>query len=373
MAVRVNDKRSNDMSQAALPKMLYLPDTLVNWPWPRAINPHHEEVKAASNAWFHSFNAFNPKSQYAFDKCDFGLLAALAYPRASPEHLRTGCDLMNFFFLIDEYTDVEPAPVVREIAGIVIDAMTHPNKPRPEGETVVGEAARQFWSLAVKSASAPAQKHMIEAFTDYLNSVVQQAIDRDSDTCNTVEEYLHKRRQNIGIRPSFVPIELGLNLTDDVFYHPVIDQLRLYVGDMVILDNDMASYNKEQAMGDDRYNIITVVMRQFNTDFDGANHWVTKYHDELKANFLRTLTHVPSFGDQDKDAQVQMYLYGLANWPRCNVCWNFESGRYFGSKGLEFQETRMVPLLPKVEEDTKVGLCGEAVVIPLVDELAAAL
>ncbi|KAK0184329.1 hypothetical protein F5146DRAFT_1125739, partial [Armillaria mellea] len=40
-----------------------LPNTLTYWPWPRRINPHHEEVKAASEAWFRSFKAFGPKSQ----------------------------------------------------------------------------------------------------------------------------------------------------------------------------------------------------------------------------------------------------------------------------------------------------------------------
>jgi len=51
---------------------LYLPETMVNWPWPRAINPHYEEIKAASNSWFEGFKPFTPQSQYAFNKCDFG-------------------------------------------------------------------------------------------------------------------------------------------------------------------------------------------------------------------------------------------------------------------------------------------------------------
>jgi Delta6-protoilludene synthase len=53
-------------------KMLYLPETMKNWPWKRAINPHYEEVTAESNTWFKSFKPFNEKSQHAFDKCDIG-------------------------------------------------------------------------------------------------------------------------------------------------------------------------------------------------------------------------------------------------------------------------------------------------------------
>lgn len=54
------------------PVMIYLPETMNKWPWLRALNPHYEEVSAASKAWLHSLRPFNLKSQYAFDKGDFG-------------------------------------------------------------------------------------------------------------------------------------------------------------------------------------------------------------------------------------------------------------------------------------------------------------
>ena len=51
---------------------------------------------------------------------------------------------MNLFFVVDEYTDVEPAHVVREMVDVVLDALNHPHKPRPEGEILLGEVARQY-------------------------------------------------------------------------------------------------------------------------------------------------------------------------------------------------------------------------------------
>ena len=52
--------------------LLRLPNTLEDWPWPRVINPLYEEVKKESDAWFQSFKALSGRSQYAFDKCNFG-------------------------------------------------------------------------------------------------------------------------------------------------------------------------------------------------------------------------------------------------------------------------------------------------------------
>jgi hypothetical protein len=105
-------------------------------------------------------------------------------------------------------------------------------------------------------------------------------------------------------------------------------------------------------------------MHQFNTDFEGAMKWVCEYHEEVETKFLDALKRVPSFGPE-VDKQLEEYILHLANWPRCNDCWNFESGRYFGTKGLEIQKSRYVPLLPKVLPEPT--LKREQVVVPLVE------
>nr|AQH32583.1 terpenoid synthase [Polyporus brumalis] len=346
-------------------RYLYLPDTMANWPWPRKINPYYEEVTAESNAWFKTFKAFTPESQYAYDKCDFGRLASLAYPDVSREALRTGVDLMNVLFLVDEYTDFQPAPVVREITGVVIDAILNPDKVRPEGESILGEVTRQFWARGRTTATPEAAKHFVETLKAYLNSVIVQAEDRDNDTIRTIDSYLEIRRENVGVRSAYMPGELHLSIPDEAFYHPVIKELEYLAIDLIILDNDIASYNKEQATGDDRHNILTIAMHQFNTDFDSAMDWVANYHKEGEMRFLDALKRVPSWGPE-VDKQVAVYIEHLANWPRCNDCWNFESWRYFGHKGLEYQKTRLVPMLSKRPQNLTHR--RENVEVPFVDK-----
>lgn len=58
-------------------------------------------------------------------------------------HGSLSCDLLQLFFVIDEYTDVEPEPVVRAMIDVVIDVLHNPRKPRPTGETVLGEITKQ--------------------------------------------------------------------------------------------------------------------------------------------------------------------------------------------------------------------------------------
>ena len=119
-------------------------------------------------------------------------------------------------------------------------------------------------------------------------------------------------------------------------------------------EQDLASYNREQAYGNDRHNILTVVMHQHGYDLDEAVKWAFEYHRERKAHFIDKMNRVPSFGSK-VDEQIKVYLSGVALMPRSNYCWNFESGRYFGDKGLEIQKTRRVPLLPKVVSDAHSG------------------
>lgn len=94
-------------------------------------------------------------------------------------------------------------------------------------------------------------------------------------------------------------------------------------------------------------------MHQFNLDFEEAMKWVVAYHVEVERKFLDGLKRVPSFGPK-LDEQVQKYLQGLANWPRGNDCWTFESRRYFGSHGGEVKRTRLVPLYPKQQSSDKI-------------------
>ncbi|KAK0443679.1 terpenoid synthase [Desarmillaria tabescens] len=326
--------------------IIRLPDTLTYWPWTRRINPHYEEVKAASQAWFRSFRAFGPEAQLAFDRCDFSLLCSLAYPTASREHLRTACDLMNLFFVFDEYTDNAPPETVRQYADIIMDAIRNQDEPRPRNEVVLGAIAQEFWALGIKSASKTSQRRFVESFGYFVDSVIQQAKDRHQHCIRSIDDCFDVRRLTIGVDPSYAMLELGYDLPDEVFYHPTVVALRQMSCDLIILDNDLASYNKEQALEEYPHNIITSVIHELNCDLGEALSWVSDRHRSIRNRFLRMWTEISSWGP-DIDGLASQYLHGVANGVRADYCWSFESERYFRSNGRAVQEHRMVTLMPK--------------------------
>ncbi|KAG1902830.1 terpenoid synthase [Suillus fuscotomentosus] len=301
--------------------MFYLPDTMVNWPWPRAINPHFEDVKTEVDAAFRDFRALDPKSQEAFDKCDL-------------DHLRIGCDLMNVFFIFDEYTDKENAAVTKEMMDIVLDALHDPHKMRPEGECILGEIVRQFWARAIQTASQSFQRHFLDSYTAYIHAVVGEAEDRDHSHCRSIDDYLKLRRDTSGAAASLTIHEMSMEFPDEVFYHLMIVELRQCVVELIVVDNDMASYNREQATGDENHNLITAIMLELGLDRSGAMAWAARYHTQVGKQFMDGLAQ---------------YLDGMAAWARANHCWSYESQRYFGTEGTNIQQSRLVPLLPKIK------------------------
>ncbi|KAH9024300.1 hypothetical protein EDB84DRAFT_1563153 [Lactarius hengduanensis] len=75
----------------------YIPVNLDKWKWPRRINPHYAEVKAASSAWVRSFGAVLKlrRPTIAVTSTASQLLGI---------HYRTRP--VNVHFVFDEYTDM---------------------------------------------------------------------------------------------------------------------------------------------------------------------------------------------------------------------------------------------------------------------------
>ncbi|KAF8260662.1 isoprenoid synthase domain-containing protein [Lactarius quietus] len=299
------------------------------WPWPRLVNQHYEETKPEFDEWLHDFDALDAESQKTFDKCNFALLGSLGYPLLNKECLRVTCDLMALFFIYDEYTDKLDGDSARTCADMVMDVLRNPHKERPqhEYESRLGEITRQykFWLHAIKVASEEAQRRFLKSFAAYVYAVIDEASDRNGGHIRGINEYLELRRLTAATFASFFPVELGLDIPDKVMTHHAMESLLVMAGDILVLTNDLYSYNIEQAAGHGGHNILTVVMNEKG--------------GELLSKFQSQYRVLPSWGPEMDPS--------LAHWIRGHDCWSFEAERYFGTKGPEIQKHRLVTLLPR--------------------------
>ncbi|KAF8433262.1 isoprenoid synthase domain-containing protein [Boletus edulis BED1] len=338
------DKNTNKHGRPT--RRVFIPNVLGRWPWPHRINPNYAAVRKEADAWVTNFHAFSPKAQDAYNRCDFNLLACLAYPIASKEHVRAGCDLMHLTFLFDEYSDRSTPSEVRQKKDVVMDALRNPHMPRPEREWIGGEIARQFWERTIPNTTVVVQKRFIQSMDEYLEGVVQESIDKKDRRILDIKSYIDARRRTSGVKPSFSIIELGLDIPDDVMAHPAVQEMILAAVDIIAFCNDIYSYNMERFRGDDLHNMITCVMNEYDTDVNGAMLWMEDFLVGVADRFQAAMAALPQW-EEPLNSQVRTYCDGLGQWVRALDDWSFESERYFGNKGLEIKENRWISLLPK--------------------------
>jgi len=262
--------------------------------------------------------------------------------------LRLACDLMAFMFVFDEYTDKVGNDGAHVYAKIVMNALRNPHTERPQGESKLGEIARQFSLRATEIISVSSQRRFIASFEEFVYAVIEEAADRAQGRTRGIADYLELRRLTIGGYPSYLCLELGLDIPDEVMEHPAIKSLLSLVAETIVLTNDMYSYNVEQARGCDSHNIIAVVMKEKGMDLDGALTWIAVSYEQVLSKFQAQRRVLPSWGPAI-DPAVNDYVDRLCFWVRGHDCWSFESERYFGTKGVEIQGLRLMTLLPKVK------------------------
>jgi len=161
---------------------------------------------------------------------------------------------MNTTFFIDEQTDISDELGVRKQKNIMMDALRNPHKLRPDGEWIGGEVVRQwvifypifkisaypivrFWEHAITHSSSGCQKRFIATFDEYMESMVQEAIDRSRNHVRDIQSYIDMRRNTIGAKPCFALLEMGMDMPDEVLSHPTIKVMEMSSIDMICLTN----------------------------------------------------------------------------------------------------------------------------------------
>ncbi|KAF8545687.1 terpenoid synthase, partial [Imleria badia] len=283
--VRKESTLEKKVNKCGGPSRIFIAKMLLSWPWPRRVNPHYAVVKSEADTWMTSFQVFGPRAQDAYNRCDFNLLACMAHPSASKEHVRVVCDFMHLLFMFDEYSDRSTPSEVRKQKDVMMDAFSNPHTPRPKGEWIGGEVTRQFCERAIQHVTPTLQKRFIQYMDEYLEEVIQESIDNYDHLILDIKSYIDARRRNGAVKPTFCPIELGLGIPDAVMSHPIIQEMIVAAIDIITLSNDLLSYNLEQLRGDELHNIVTCVINEHNTDVNGAMLWVDDFLHGVEERF----------------------------------------------------------------------------------------
>lgn len=193
----------------------------------------------------------------------------------------------------------------------------------------------------------------MKTWEEYAIGVAQQAELRKQSHIPDLDTFWRIRRATSGAYPTISLHEMDLNIPDKIRQHPALVELEKLAVEMICIANDVVSYNKEQAVGDDQHNIITVVMKQLGLDLQHGFDRVGEMNTAKIERFHVLYRDLPRWlGPVDLD--VQKLVDGIAMCVSGVLHWGYETQRYFGKRGLEIKAARYLNLLPKVV-DEKLG------------------
>ena len=91
--------------------------------------------------------------------------------------------------------------------------------------------------------------------------------------------------------------------------------------------------------------MIVIMMRHHGMTLQEAVDFVGDLCKKSIDRFNEDRARLPSWGPEI-DAQVQVYVQGLADWIVGSLHWSFDSERYFGRKGGQIKNGRIIELAP---------------------------
>ncbi|KAH6913337.1 isoprenoid synthase domain-containing protein, partial [Coprinopsis sp. MPI-PUGE-AT-0042] len=336
--------------------IIHIPDLLALWPIPRALNPSYPAIQAASSAWIAGFDLFpDQKRLLKHQSCDF-----------LPAPLFGLCDLMCLFWY-DDYTDKASPDVIRPTAEAIITTME--SGPIPSDGCLGVELHRDFWerTVATFQPTAEAQQHFLKHYRGFLFGVFEEYIDREQEIIRGVPSYLSLRRETVAVKPAISLLALEAGVPPWVLECDWVKKDEICCIDMVIIGNDVYSWNAEQARGEAGHNLITTLMNIHSMSVQDTMNYADKLHQRVVDDFLQvrdnldTLTISQEGGrgplwDELVKKQTRRYIDSLAQCARGCDAWSSESARYALSE--EFHCTRTVRILhPKaVRSDAAQGL-----------------
>ncbi|KAI5122525.1 hypothetical protein M0805_005252 [Coniferiporia weirii] len=319
---------------------LVLPDLLSVCPFPWKSNEHFSQANSESTDWVLSYGIFANTKRAHFITTNGALLGAHTYTYTNAEVLRTCSDFLNLLFTLDEISDDQDVKGVRETRDAFVNAMNG----KYDESSVVSRFTRDFMKR-LSNGSPEFRKRFIKHCTDYIDTVLPEADLRAQDKVLSLEEYVHHRRENGGVRPCFDLFEYAFNvaLPDEVFEDPAFMRAYFAAVDMIGWSNDAYSYAAELARGLEGNNSLTILMRTKGLSLNEAMDYVEVQFKEFMDTFISSKAEIRSYGPE-VDAAIRSYIFGMEQWVIGNIMWSFDTQRYFGTEHEEVKRTRVVRL-----------------------------
>jgi hypothetical protein len=277
-------------------------------------------AEAATQNWARRFQLVDDPERLQRIRC--GSCAGHTYPRASPELVELGANLIAWLFLFDDkYGEGRSLPEM-------ILAFERCEAVLRDGRVANDPFARALDDLRARAialgATSTWQMQLAESLGKYFNGCVLEFPHRMQNRPPTLSTYRQLRCWSIGVYPVFDLVELSEG-EPSAKARFRLGELRFYGALLCAWVNDIHSHRKEE--GDrDPLNLVTVMRRERALEIDEAyGAAVDLYHEDLE-KFSRACEALAAASDVS--AIDRSIARGLSDWVHGNCAWTRTSGRY---------------------------------------------
>jgi pentalenene synthase len=269
-------------------------------PFPTRISQDVDRAEAGILRWPRSFGLFaGADAERRHMQGGFPELAGRFHPSATGCELDLGVDQQSWFFLFDDRFDgpVGQDPVrAKELTDTVIDVLSAPSRRRP-----AEPFAAAFADLWERSRAGMAESWCSRAagnWRSYLAGHVTEAANRDHHARPSAADHLALRRDTCGVPPILDLAErLGhFEVPERAYRCPLVTELRLIAAEVVGLDNEMFSLEKEEAIGDN--NLVLILAQEAHCSRAEAIDRICDLIRERTGRFVALERRLPRLCDE---------------------------------------------------------------------------
>ncbi|MFJ8608055.1 pentalenene synthase [Streptomyces sp. NPDC093675] len=260
-------------------------------------------------------------------------VAARFHPTATGDDLDLAVDQQSWFFLFDDLFD-GPAGTdpdrVRELVSDVAGAFEGSASARHP----LARAFADLWARSIAGMSEAWRARAAADWHAYLGGYVDEALGRGRQTLPRSSEHLALRTRTIGALPV-------LDMAERVGHYecpacalesPAVREMRRLAVEVVILDNDIVSVEKEEAVG--HVNVVSLLEGEYGCSRAEAIDRMRAMVAERTERFIVVRRELPTLArglgldDRDRAALERYERDALQTLMRGAYDWDQQAERY---------------------------------------------
>ncbi|KAK8098127.1 terpenoid synthase [Apiospora kogelbergensis] len=312
------------------------------WPWEARMHIDSQSIIAESEQWVRAYEGVDGTLVDKIMKGRFPEIACLAWGHQTREQCLLAALVMFHFWVVEEVTDHEDEASVREKADAMTQALQHPGSsltaPLPVTEWVGVRMAADITTKYKAIGTYESWKFYVDTFVDYLDAVVGEVAVRNKPISSRAD-YLRLRVNTIGILPGIALALIDCDLQPDFLELNVVKSLMSLTVLIMIHQNDLYSFDKEQAQGDDSHNGVRVLMEERKIGVQEAMDYLGGETTDLMREFVYLCENLPTLKDERNNQHLRVLRDGCISWIIGIEVWYTQVTMRYGMQRLDKDRT----------------------------------